>query len=99
MFANVLFLVLDPACVSRTAVGLELDSTDVPTLHFTTLLWRYRPESRPAIPLTECMGRHYQQRSPSTCYANMARQCQGRKSDMVGCHVKSWCVPSNIFKI
>jgi hypothetical protein len=47
---------------------------ELPTLRFTTLLWHCGPESRPAMPLTGCMGRDYQQRSPFTSYANMARQ-------------------------
>jgi hypothetical protein len=63
------------------------------------LLWHCEPESRPALLVTGCMGRHYQQRSPFTSYANMARQCSGREDSMVGCRAKSWCVLRNIFKI
>jgi hypothetical protein len=64
MFANVLFLALDPVFVSRIAEGLELDSEGIglierrrstdPTL--TTLLWHCGPESRPAPPLTDIWG-------------------------------------------
>jgi len=54
--------------------GASLQRTDVPTLHFTTSLWHCGPESRAALPLTGCMGRVYQPRSPLICYANMARQ-------------------------
>src|SRR6516165_3751179 len=106
-FANVLFLALDPAFVSRTAVGLELHSDHIelveqhggtdPTLHHIAMA--LQAESRPAMPLTRCMGRHYQQRSPSTCYANTARQCRNQKAGMVGCRAKSCCVLSNIFEI
>jgi AraC-like DNA-binding protein len=46
--------------------------------------------------LTACMERHYQPRSPSTSYPNIARQCQRRKGSMAGCHAKSWCVLWNI---
>jgi len=109
VFANVLFLALDPVFVRRVAEGLELDSDrsielvehsdEVPTLHFSTLLWHCGPESRAAMLLIVCMGRHYQQPSPFTSYANTARQCSGRKDSMVGCRAKSWCVLWNIFKI
>ena len=34
------------------------------------------------MPLTGCMGRHYQQRSLSTCCANTARQCEGQKAGL-----------------
>jgi hypothetical protein len=72
---------------------------EVPILHFTTLLWHCGLESRPAMPLTGCMGKHYQQRSPLISYANMARQYQGRKGSMVGCRAKSWRVLSDMFRI
>jgi hypothetical protein len=83
VFANVLLLALDPVFVSRVAKELEFDADRIElieqrrgtTLHFTTLLWHCGPESRPALPLTGCMGRDYQQRSPLISYANMARQC------------------------
>jgi len=43
---------------------------------------------RAALPMTACMVRDYQQRSPFTSYANMARQCSGRKGSMVGCRAE-----------
>src|SRR5258708_39313905 len=76
-----------------------LSSDELSTLHFATLLWHCGPESRAALPLTGCMERHYQQRSPFTSYANMAPKYQGRTGSMVGCRAKSWRVLSNIFKI
>jgi hypothetical protein len=82
VFGNTLLLALDPVFVSRIAVGLELDSDRIelieqrrgtdPTLQHIAMA--LRPQSRPAMPLTTCMGRDYQQRSPFTFYANMARQ-------------------------
>jgi hypothetical protein len=82
VFANLLFLTLDTVFVSRVAEEMEVDADRIelieqrrgPTLHFTTSLRRCGPESRAALPLTACMERDYQQRSPLISYANMARQ-------------------------
>jgi hypothetical protein len=63
---------LDPVFVRRVAEGLELDSDRIelieqrrstdPTLH--QIAMALRGESRAALQLTACMGRHYQPRSP-----------------------------------
>jgi hypothetical protein len=107
VFADALFVALNPVLVRRVAEGLELDldrielieqrrSTD-PTLHHIAMALRAGVQTGAA--LTACMERHYQQLSPFTSYANIARQCSDRKSRMVGCRTKSWSVLSNIFKI
>jgi hypothetical protein len=85
--ARTLLLALNPGFARRTAVGLELDSDRIelveqqrstdPTLRHIALALRAGIQS--ALPLTACMERHQQPRSPFTSYANLARQCCGRR--------------------
>ena len=82
VFVNVLSLALDPVFVRRVAEGLELDADRVEllvqgrstdhTLHHIAMA--LRAGVQPAMPLTGCMERDYQQRSPLISYANMTRQ-------------------------
>jgi hypothetical protein len=78
VFANILFLALDPVFVSRIVEGLELDSDRIelvkqrrgidPTLHHIALALQAGIQSRSAMLLTACIRRHYQQRSPFRCF-------------------------------
>src|SRR5258708_5847607 len=107
VFANILFLALDPVFVSRVAEGLELDADRIeliekrggsdPTLQYIAMALRA------GVQTGDALDRMYGEGLSTALAAHLLReygaQRLGRKGSMAGCRAQSWCVLSNIFEI